>query len=134
MIHYLLLFALTTTPTLAHEGHDHDAPALVQAPKGGQIKSLEKSHVEVINKGKELSIYIYDRNLKPRDATALGIKATAELPRSKKREALALQTKDNFLTGSYDAKGSHRYTLHLSINDPETGHSDSLSFTIEPRK
>lgn len=120
--------------TAAHEGHAQDMPVNVQAPKGGVIKSLEETHVEVVTKGKDVRIYLYDKDLKPQDVTKFKVTAQAELPKSKKKEAVSLVPKESYLEASFDAKGAHRYTLILTVVDPKTGHDDILKFTIEPRK
>lgn len=118
----------------AHEGHDHDSPKNVQAPKGGVIKSLEETMVEVVSKGKDVKIYLYDKDLKPQEVAAYKVTAQAELPKAKKKEEVVLTAKGNYFESSFDAKGAHRYTLILTVVDPKTGHDDSLKFTIEPRK
>lgn len=130
----LPLFLFSIAIAFGHEGHDHDTPRMIQAPKGGVIKSLEETHVEVVSKGKDVRIYFYDKELKPRPAAEFKVSAVAELPRTKKTEVVKLTAKENFFEGSYDAKGIHRYTLIVTIVDPKTGHPDQLSFTIEPRR
>jgi hypothetical protein len=125
------LFALTA---FSHEGHDHDAPTTIQAPKGGVVKALDEARVEAVSKGKDIKIYLYDKDMKPKSTKGFTLKATAELPRTKKTEEVKLTAKESSFEGSYDAKGMHRYTLKLEVTDPGTGHSDQLSFTIEPRK
>lgn len=119
---------------VAHEGHAHDAPKAVQAPKGGLIKVMEKSAVEVVSKGQDLKIYVYDKALKPQLVKDIAVTAQAEHPRTKKIESVALQAKDTHYEGTYDAKGAHRYTLILNVKDSKADHGDKLSFTIEPKK
>lgn len=133
---YLLVFALCFVGpyAMAHEGHDHDAPTTLKAPKGGVIKALDESRVEVVSAGKDVKIYLYDKEMKPAAPSGFKIEAKAELPRTKKEEVISLKAKDSFLEGSYDAKGSHRYTLKLAVTDSKTGRTDNLTFTIEPRK
>jgi hypothetical protein len=126
-----IIFALST---LAHEGHDHDAPTSIPAPKGGIVKALDEARVEAVSKGKDLKVFVYDKDMKPLSTKGFSLKATAELPRSKKTEEVKLEAKENSFEGSYDAKGLHRYTLKLQITAPGAGHSDTISFTIEPRK
>lgn len=118
----------------AHEGHDHDAPKNIQAPKGGVIKAMEETMVEVVTKGKDLKIYLYDKDLKPQEVAAFKVRAQAELPRGKKTENVVLSAKGTFYEATYDAKGSHRYTLVLFVTDPKENHEDKLSFTIEPKR
>lgn len=123
-----------SAPAFAHEGHDHDAPTTIQAPKGGVIKALDESRVEVTFKGKALNVFLYDKELKPLAVTGFTVKAKAELPRGKKQEDIQLVPAGTSYTGVYDAKGAHRYTLLLSVTDPKTKRPENLSFTIEPRK
>lgn len=132
----LLLIAalIISTSAVAHEGHDHDAPTTLKAPKGGIIKALDESRVEVVSKGKELKIFVYDKEMKPALASEFKLIAKAELPRTKKIEDIKLVAKENFFEGTYDAKGAHRYTLKLEVKDSKMNHTDHLTFTIEPRK
>ena len=123
-----------TAPVTAHEGHDHDAPTTIKAPKGGIIKALDESRVEVVAKGKNIKIYLYDKTMKPAPASDFKIAAKAELPRTKKVDEIKLEPKDNFFEGNYDAKGAHRYTLKLDVNHSKINETVALNFTIEPRK
>ena len=118
----------------AHEGHDHDGPVKVQAPKGGMIKMLDDSYLEVVNKGKTFNIYLYDKDLKPIDAKTFAITAKVQKPRGKTMEDVKLEAKDLNLEGSFDAKGIHRYTLILNVKSPKEEHADTVKFTIEPKK
>lgn len=127
----LLIFLSLTTPLFAHEGHDHDGPARVRAPKGGQIKSLEDIHVEVVSLQTDLKIYIYDKKLKALPVESYSVKAKAIFPRTKKEEEISLKTEGTFLQATFDAKGTHRYTLVLTVRDPQHGHNDKLNYTIE---
>ncbi len=120
--------------SFAHDGHDHDAPTKLKAPKGGIIKALDESRVEVVAKGKDLKIYVYDKELKPAPTTDLKIIASTELPRTKKEEPLSLKSQDTYFEAQYDAKGVHRYTLKLAVTENKTGRTEKLTFTIEPRK
>ncbi|MCC2677829.1 MAG: hypothetical protein K0R29_405 [Pseudobdellovibrio sp.] len=118
----------------SHEGHDHNGPAGVQAPKGGIIKGNEDTYVEVVSRGKDLKVYLYDKDLKPVDPKSYNVSAKVQLPKVKKAEDLALTLKDNVLEATYDAKKAHRYTLHLSLKSPKEEHADTLKYTIEPKK
>jgi hypothetical protein len=118
----------------AHEGHNHDAPTTIKAPKGGMIKALDESRVEVLSKGSNLKIYLYDKDMKPAASGDFKITAKAVIPRSKKTEDIKLEAKDVFYEGIYDAKGLHRYTLKLEVTHSKLGHTDDLTFNIEPRK
>jgi hypothetical protein len=132
---FSLVLALTVPMcATAHEGHDHDAPVSVKAPKGGVVKELEKTYVEVVSKAKELKIYLYDKEMKPRATEGFKITAVAELPRKRGSRSVELKDLRDHFAAEYDAKGAHRYSLNLKIFDPVGGHEDAMSFTIEPRK
>lgn len=117
-----------------HGGEDHDTPLTMSAPKGGVVKALEKTNVEVVSKGKAIFIYLYDKEMKPKSVSGFTVSAKAELPRSKKQDEIKLTSKETYYDATYDAKGLHRYTLLVAIKDPATGHDDRLKFTIEPKK
>lgn len=128
-----LTVVLVCATGMAHEGHDHDAPKGITAPKGGVIKGLEQTLIEVVNKGKDLKIYIYDTELKPLDAAQFKITAIAQKPRVKKQDEVKLTAAGNMLEATYDAQGVHRYTLILSVKDPKEDHADKIKFVIEPK-
>ena len=130
----LALLAFSSSALMAHEGHDHDAPTTIKAPKGGVVKSLDASRVEVVTKGKNIKIYLYDREMKPASPGEFRVVAQAELPRSKKVEEIKLEQKDSFFEGAYDAKGVHRYKLKLEVTHSKTAQTDKLTFNVEPRK
>lgn len=125
---------LVANGAVAHEGHNHDEPVMVVAPMGGIIKSLEKTNIEVVSRGTAVAIYLYDRSMKPVETAGFKLTAKAELPRKKGSYDIKLAASRNMFEGTFDAKGIHRYTLKLTIIDPNTGHNDKLSFTIEPRR
>jgi len=118
----------------SHEGHDHNGPVGVQAPKGGIIKGNEDTYVEVVNRGKDLKVYLYNKDLKPVDPKIYNVVAKVQLPKVKKTEDLVLTLKDNVLEATYDAKKSHRYTLILSLKSPGEDQADTIKYTIEPKK
>ncbi len=130
----VMLGMLVSFTSFAHEGHDHDAPTALKAPKGGVIKALDEARVEVVYKGKNVKVYVYDQEGKPASASRFKIDAKAMMPRGKKEDVIALAAKENFFEAEYDAKGIHRYTLKLNVTDSKTGRTDPLTFTIEPRK
>lgn len=119
---------------LGHEGHVHDMPQSVQAPKGGTIKAVDSSYVEVVSRGAEIKIYIYDKSLKQQELASYKLSAQAEIPRTNKKSDIVLKLNSNFAEATFDAKGIHRYTLILKIQEPGEEHADTLKFTIEPKK
>lgn len=134
----ILVFGVTSFAaadnSYAHGGEDHDTPMTMNAPKGGVVKALEKTNVEVVSKGNDIFIYLYDKEMKPKSVSGFVVSAKVELPRSKKQDDIKLNSKETSFDASYDAKGIHRYTLIVAIKDPATGHDDKLKYTIEPKK
>lgn len=130
MLKVCMLALAFFTDAHAHEGHDH-GPGSVQAPKGGIIRSLETMNLELLAKGKTISIYVYDKKLKPEDVSKFPVSATVTLPK-KKPEPLSLIPSGDHWKGEFDAKGAHRYSLMLNIK--QGGHDDKVKFTVEPKQ
>lgn len=135
----VLLLGLTTAH--AHEGHDHDKPAATPSVKGGVVKEIEKTRVEVVSRKNNIQIFLFDKTAatdaeknKPVAVAGYKLTALAEHPRTKKQDPVELVAKGDFFEANYDAKGLHRYTLLLTIVDPRTQHNDKMSFIIEPKK
>lgn len=128
------ILALHSTTLFAHEGHNHDGPVSVQAPKGGVIKAIDENYIEVVVKKQNLKIYFYDKELKPAEVAPFKVKAIAEMPRTKKRDEITLVAQAHSFEAQYDAKNIHRYTLLLEVKHPGEDHVDKIKFTIEPKK
>jgi hypothetical protein len=129
----LFMFCVSSL-VFGHEGHDHDGPTTIQAPKGGVIKALDEARVEVVSKGKDIKIYFYNKDMSPAKVSDFKVVAKAELPRTKKVDSILLTPSENHFKAFYDAKGSHRYNLRLEIMDPRVDHLYKLNFTIEPKR
>lgn len=117
----------------AHEGHDHDKPAAIKAPKGGLIKSIEETYIEVLESNGKVNVYLYDKNLKPKKTKGFKLTANAKLPRKDSVQAVEFKAIDNVYVASFNPN-THRYTLKLTIFDPATKHTDKLNFIIEPKR
>lgn len=132
----ILAFSLLFTglQLWAHDGHDHDAPVSVQAPKGGIIRKLENHFLEVVAKNKDITIYLYSQDLKAVEPKGFKVFAKAQLPRKKAQESLSLKTENGVMSTTFDAKGAHRYTLLLTVTEPNDTHQNTIKFNIEPKK
>lgn len=129
MIALVMLSALAQ----AHIG-EHDAPVVVSAPQGGMLKNFGELMVEAVVQDKTARLYVYDLKLKPRDLAGIKISASAVKPKSKTEIRLPLQSKGGFFVCDFAAaaKGLHRFTLRVAIDDPMTNHVGHVDFTVEP--
>ena len=65
-----LVLQTSTQMVLAHKSDDHNGA------NGGQIVATQHSHIELVRTDNEIAIYLYDLNLKPRNADDITIEAT----------------------------------------------------------
>lgn len=131
------LSVMQSNQSFCHTGHDHDAPKVIKASKGGvikSIKSLSSIVVEVVVKGSSVRIYTFDNNMTPLKLADYTIEASASAPRSGKSDSVKLEAKDGYLAGNYNADGLHRYSLTINVTDLKSKKNGSVTFTIEPRK
>jgi nitrogen fixation protein FixH len=99
------------------QGHSHG-----HSHKGGQEQKIGAYEAELVVKGKEISLYINDKNDKPVDAKAF--KASAEvLAKDGKKTVELLPVGGNRLTANYDfaVEGKVRATVTLAQSGAEIG-------------
>lgn len=125
-IAFSVAFSLTC---FAHEGHGH-GPSTFQPQKGGVIRSLETVHLEMLQQGKTVKVYIFDKTGNPADTKKYPVSATATIPKKKAIE-LTLTPKKDHWEFAFDAKGAHRYLFELKIK--QGGHNDKVKWNIEPK-
>jgi len=122
-----LLFAVST---MAHEGHDK-MPGTLIAPHGGQIKGTSQLYLELISEKSLVKLFAFDHDLKKINVKDLKVEARVSFPKKKTSENLILKFTDEAIESLIDAKGAHRFTLHLKII--YKGQTESLSFNVEPQ-
>jgi hypothetical protein len=124
----IMVFLLSICNGLAHEGHDH-RPGHKDAPHGGIIKESKSFHYELVTRGQEVLIYIYDVDMKPLENLAsLNYKTFAQIPRRDKEE-LAMKVMGHHLHGKFDKGSAHRYTLILNVED--SGKAVDIKWVID---
>jgi len=125
----LALTVITAFSMAAFAGaeHDHGAPTF-QPPKGGILKSTHSTHFELVKGSKGVNIYAYDKDGKGIATKGLTLTAELELPRQK-ATAVTLTSKETHWEANVDAKGAHRYTLKVNIDDGKE--KDYVKFTVE---
>ncbi len=116
---------------LAHGVHD-DGGAKPQ--KGGVLKSLETIHLELVQMGDEIRVYVYNKETPPKseDVSKFPVSAKIVLPRNKGSKDIELSAKKDHWSAKYQAKGIHRFDFILNIE--QGGHKDKVVFTVEPKK
>ncbi len=130
----LLVSAVTTLNTYAHEGHGIPG-ALPPAPHGGVVQETEHKEADVhasgkeeielffeaVYKNKELTIYPLTF---PKDSTATfqvlsakkelsNVVLKIENPRAKKIETLKTVLIDENIKASFDSKNANRFIVHV---------------------
>lgn len=113
--------------TFAHEGHDHGASTF-QAPKGGILKTTFNAHFELVKLQNVINLYVYDKDGKNLPTKDYRLTAELELPR-KKSTPIALNDKSTHWETTVDAKGAHRFTLKINIDNGKE--KDHVKFTVE---
>lgn len=115
----------------AHGNHDSGA---IKPMMGGVLKSLETVHLELVQIGNEIRVYVYSTESTPKPLSAKDFPASAKaiLPRGKGSENVPLKVMKDHWLANYDGKGIHRYNFEFHIK--QGGHEDKITFTIEPKK
>jgi hypothetical protein len=129
------VFSILTCMVLALSsaafGHDgHKAPTQAMAPNGGSMKGTKNLFVEVVYDGGKLKIFLFDHDMKKVTPSTVKVSASFKLPKASKSSDLKLTQVGDSLESSVDVKGSHRFSVNLTI--VQDGKSDKLSFNIEP--
>jgi len=110
------LWCAGAAPTVAQtHGHGH-------SHKGGQEQKIGGYEAELVVKGKEISLYLNDKNDKPVDAK--GFKASAEvLAKDGKKQVELSPAGGNRMAASYDfaVEGKFRATVTLASGGTEIG-------------
>lgn len=123
----LFTFLAVTTCASPGLGHDHGAPTF-QPPKGGVLKSTHMGHFELVKNQNTVNLYVYNEDGKSLPTKDFKLTANLELPR-KKASSIILNDKTTHWETIIDAKGAHRFTLKLLIDDGKE--KDNVQFTIE---
>jgi len=123
-----LMIVLAPLASSAHEGHDH-APGVIQAPHGGVAKAGTHVSLELVTEGKTLKLYPLDAATKP--LAGARVSATAQLPKSKKKETVSLTSKGEYFEGTFASGGAYRYTLEVKVGVGKVK-DEKFVFQVEP--
>ncbi len=112
---FLILFlCLFSQLSFAHSNHDH-SPGKKGAPNNGIIKETASYHLELVNNGQDLMIFLYDVDMKAiDDLSGYSLIAHTALPR-KEKVKIEMPVMHNHFHGKFDKKDAHRFTLHVEI-------------------
>jgi len=114
---WLLLPALLAglaTGSSAHEGHKHEA-AVEEPPHGGLLRDAEPFKSEVVIEGDKVTLYIYDKALKPVALDKNTIEGKAQLPRKKPKRVEFTRSGDAYTATIPGIGKVHRFDLHVML-------------------
>jgi hypothetical protein len=87
-----------------------------RGPNGGQVKDLAGHHVELVIRGDEIVLYLFDTNDRP--VSAKDAVATATVLVTNKQEIVALQPADDNVMrgrGSFPAESGLKVVVSLTL-------------------
>lgn len=127
----IVLAAFSSTPVLAHEGHDE--PKVMPAPKGGITRANEKYFFEYVYAKEGGRIYLYTLDEKPAPVAAI-VEARAEfdIPRQKAPIVATVTPDGSSWVLAAALPKTHRVTLRFTIKSD--GHDDKFKFVAETKK
>lgn len=140
-----LLSVFLCTESWSHAGHE--VPNSAQAPHLGEVKCTSHYCFELVLKGNEYTIYVYDHNLQAviLEATdgsskpsPVQVTSALQLPNSNKRIVLPPGVESKVplkITGQFKVPESHRYFFILDIVETISAKKTAkhvLKFQIEP--
>lgn len=96
-----------SAPVLAHGDHHHDAP------HGGQVRTVQQYHVELVPKPGQLLVYLLDDRLKT--LPVQGRKGEVTLQRDGKTQTFALQPGKEAFSAPVDLSKASRYVAVVSL-------------------
>lgn len=135
MINFAFALLTLVLSGFAHEGHS--VPAGIQAQHGGTVKATHELFVELVQRDKMLLVYPMTHDLKPVQLSDVQISATAEIPRTREKHEVKFTAQkagtpsEAHFSGSFNAKGAHRYTLEITLR--YKGKAEKTVFQVEPR-
>ncbi len=116
----IVVGALMAIPVMVHaqqkhdHKHGHKAGEDEHGPNGGQLVEAGKYHLELVVKGQDLSLYVYDQANKK--IAASGAKATATIVGQNVKLEL-VPAGENLLkgAGTFEAKAATRVLISLTL-------------------
>lgn len=130
MIKLLLITLFVPLFALAHEGHDK-APGAVNAPHGGLIQGTNQMYLELVMQKDGIKLFPFTHDLKPIALNEIKVEGNILFPKKTKGTAVKFIQSEDSLLANIDAKGSHRYTLDLTIS--YQGKKEKTKFNVEPQ-
>lgn len=101
-------------PLLGHDGHSHEASAQT-APHGGSLRDAGEIKGEVVIKGDEITLYIYDKHLKPLTLDKAELSGEVQFPKEKAKPITLKKKGEVFVANVKGISKVHRYDLHINV-------------------
>ncbi len=99
---------------LAHDGHSHEASAQT-APHGGNLRDAGEVRGEVVIKGDEITLYVYDKHMKPITLEKGELAGVVQFPKEKSKPIVLKKKGEVFVTTVKGISKVHRYDLHIDV-------------------
>src|SRR5262245_39025622 len=113
---FLLAVTLTLAASLGHTHGDHDhEPAVEAAPHGGMLRDAAPFKSEVVLEGDKVTLYVYDKALKPVALDKDTLKGEIQFPRQKAKPVTLKRTGDVYEAKITGISKVHRFDLHITI-------------------
>lgn len=112
----LVLSLVTAAPALyAHGDHKHEE-AVEAPPHGGILRDATPFKSEIVVEGENVTLYLYDKDLKPVALDAPAFKGDVQFPRQKKAKPVTFKREGDVYKARIPGIGKvHRYDLHVTV-------------------
>lgn len=110
----LSLLWASALPAAAHDGHTHEA-AVEAPPHGGMLRDAPPFKSEVVVEGDQVTLYLYDKSLKPAALDADNFQGEVQFPRKKARPVVFTREGEVYKALIPGLSKVHRYDLHVTV-------------------
>lgn len=110
-----LSLAVAAPVVRAHGDHKHEE-AVEAPPHGGVLRDALPFKSEIIVNGDDVTLYVYDKDLKPAVLDKPAFKGEIQFPRQKRKSVTFTRDGDVYKARIPGITKVHRYDLHVIID------------------
>ena len=111
-----LSLSLLSPVLRAHGDHKHEE-AIEAPPRGGVLRDAPPFKSEILVNGDDVTLYVYDKDLKPILLDAPSLKGEVQFPRQKRKPVVFKREGDAYKARISGISKVHRYDLHVTIEN-----------------